>query len=206
MVSSALKSGILAVLMSMPPYYADPDRDERLPRMEVVAEGIDSATMYATCTGPWEGADWCRVRWPPSQRTELAALEVTLAQFESGLAEHVHAGRCRLELGECDAERRKGVLVATSVTIFQMKWNPVIREEWPLMVGVEQIPTFYAAYAAAKVLGVKRAACAHRSGGNWVYATISGYASGTTCSWAPARRREAVYRTVLAKLRASGED
>lgn len=183
--------------MGLPSYYGDQEStQERSARMYMTAAAVVSAVDAATCSGPWNGADWCQPVWPRAEKRQLAVLLVTLGWHESRFALHVHKNRCRVKLGECDAVRLPdGRYIALARTPWQMQYSPLIREHWGSMSSATAIGTFEAAYAAAKIAGRARMRCS--SEGSWTHATISGYASGRSCSWTGAAQRVKTYNRLL---------
>lgn len=164
--------------------------------MEVVAAGEASAVDEATCTGSWAQAEWCKPIWPATQKMELAALLTTLGWWESRFSERVHKGRCAPY--ECDATKLpNGVVIHRARSPWQIQWSPLVREDWPYMTNDSPLATFHAARAAVKVLASQRGGCGRY--GDWVYGTISGYATGgRLCAWGGARNRTAFYRRLIA--------
>jgi hypothetical protein len=175
---------LLALLLSLPAYYRDVETPEqRLERMTTVAQSIDAATYEATCTGPFQGADWCTNVWS-GPRAELAALLVTVGYHESTFARHVGEGHCAKH--ECDHGRARHY--------WQTQVNPwVPRANWEQLEGLGFVPTTMAAGAAASVLGEGLRRCRSPEGAVSFYARSS-------CRWAGTERRMGLYRRALASL------
>lgn len=169
---------LLALLLSLPPWWQDRAEPGRAARLELVAQAMIYATDRATCTA--EPSD-CSPLWPPSQRDELLLLLVAMAWHESRFARHVHAGRCGPH--ECGARRVSGRIVHSARTVWQLERTALIAEEWPELEGLEEQPTMLAAWAASKVLSRSRAHCGTTAG------TIAMYATGKRCRWRGAAER-----------------
>lgn len=181
---------ILLVLLSLPPHYLDKETiEERTDRMTTIATAVDAVSARATCSAPYDDSE-CKRVWLGSQR-ELALLLVTKAWWESRLARHVQEGNCRKN--ECDATQINGVIVHRARTIWQMQRTGVISNwEWDNMVGVGSVPTYTAAWVAARILSRGKTAC------KTTYGTISYYAVGR-CDWPPAARRYMLYEKLSKK-------
>lgn len=202
----SLEAALTAVAVTFP----TPDRGEppeqRIERLGLVSHSVVQAAERATCHGVWMDIDApCRRIWP-GHRVSLAALLWGLGYLESGYAEWVHDGRCRLELGECDAERDPGTgaLVATAVSPWQLKRTLHSVDAWEELVGKGEWSTFQAAWTAARVVSASRRMCewwmpAARS--DWMTATIAAYATGNACQWPRAGKRARFVARVEARLR-----
>lgn len=141
-----MKELILLMLLAQTPHHLDDEVwEEREARMEVVAEAIHDASMRATCQGdyapPEDDQSACIRRWPGSAKT-LSLAMVTMAIFESHLAEHVHKNECRLENGECDARRRydfrekKVVFIQQAFSPWQLqRFGDIPPAEWKQIEG-----------------------------------------------------------------------
>jgi hypothetical protein len=203
-----LASAIAAVAISLPasavpldsPRYEAPE--DRAVRMVVIAEAIASASERATCAEPWATLDApCRRIWPGGA-IELAALLLSLGYLESGFAEWVHAGRCRLAIGECDARKSNGVWVVGAKSPWQIQRTGYSHAVWGDLEGTGEWSTFVAAWTAARVVSGARSMCAYRRPGlPWLAATLSAYGSGSTCAWPRATRRAVFVGRIEAKLR-----
>lgn len=196
-----MKTALIALLISLPDYYMTSETSaEREKRMEVIADGILSAADNATCTGSWSDADWCTSIWPAQEKTHLIVLLTTLGWHESRFTKHVHEGRCRVRIGECDAVRLpNGSFIALARSPWQTQRSPLVAEHWYRMLGSKPVPTFEAAIAAAKVAGAARERCA-RSGDGWLQPTISGYATGRSCTWKRSKERANTYERFWQRL------
>lgn len=197
-----LQAALTAVALA----YPTPDRgepsDARAERLDRISGATVEAAMRATCSGAWPAIDEpCKRIWPGSV-VELTALAWSLGYLESGMAEWVHAGDCRLELGECDAQKINGVLVAMSVSPWQLKKTGYTREAWDELVGTGEWSTFQAAWSAVRVMSASRRMCSlWKPHINWMTATISGYATGGHCDWPKAGKRAQFAMRFEARLR-----
>jgi hypothetical protein len=189
-----MKETILAVLIGLPPAVDSTETAaERSARLETVAAAIESASLEATCKGPYSGAHWCRPVWS-GRREDLAALLVTQGWWESKFADRIGAGRCRSF--ECDAlVLRDGRVIHRSRHYWQLQTSSFVPAYlWSQLVGTEYEPTTLAAYAAAIVLGEGLKRCGSVTG------AISFYAGGGKCSWNGGASRVAMFRAVKSKL------
>jgi hypothetical protein len=203
-----LASAIAAVAISLPasavpldsPRYEAPE--DRAVRMVVIAEAIASAATRATCTELWATLDApCRRIWPGSA-TELAALLLSLGYLESGFAEWVHAGRCRLSIGECDSRKVGGVWVVGAKSPWQIQWTSYSRDAWHELEGTGEWSTFVAAWTAARVVSGARRMCAYRRPRiAWLPATVSAYATGGHCDYPRAGKRAAFVVRIEGRIR-----
>ena len=189
----------MLVLLSLPAYHADKESSEaRFHRLETIARAIDSASLEATCTGPFADADeWCRPVWGGS-RAELAALLVAVAWHETRLARHIHEGRCAEY--ECDAVRLPdGRLFHRARSVWQLHASGLVPPPvWREIVGTAYYPTTRAAYAAASVLGAGVRRCGSVNG------AVAFYAKGTGCRWSGAAPRVVLYRRIISRLTTDG--
>jgi hypothetical protein len=203
-----LEAALTAVALTFP----TPDRgeppDARVERLQGISHAVVEAADRATCGGAWLELDApCRRIWP-GHRVGLAALLWSLGYLESGYAEWVHAGRCRLELGECDAQVQRGALVPTAVSPWQLKQTLYTADVWDELVGTGEWSTFQAAWSAARVASASRRMCEWRMpAGDWLTSTISAYGTGGGCVWPRAGKRarfvvrvEALVREELAHV------
>jgi hypothetical protein len=163
-------------------------------RARVIAQAIDSATLQATCSGPYRDADWCEPVWR-GDRATLAAILIVQGYYESRFAERVQAGRCRRD--ECDAIRLPGGRVFHRArSYWQLHASKLLPwREWHAIAGVEFVPTADAAYAAARVLGLGRARC------ETVEGTLAMFATGRSCRWRRAAERARMIQSVERTLR-----
>jgi hypothetical protein len=165
------KAAILAVLLRFPAYFGDVETEtERSERLETIASAVHSASSET----PW-----------PGDRNELAAALITQAVFETHLARHVHAGRCKQH--ECDGGR--------AATLWQLQygsWLP--RKQWLAMQGLELAPTERAARYAAGILSRGRNRCRD------LFGALSLYATGRSCSWRGAQERTDFAAKVVSEL------
>lgn len=184
-----LAQAILALLLAFPRHGLDlhePDADRRA-RLTEVALATEAATDAATCSGGSRDV-YCVPEWSGS-REDLAAMLVMLAELESGLAKHVHEGRCRVKLGECDGGR--------AVSPWQVqRTRRLSARVWALMRSGGAVGTRLAALQAASAVGSAFARCKDVEG------AVAAYARGLGCKWEHAPKRVAFYRRVRARLSA----
>jgi hypothetical protein len=206
---TTLAQAVAAALLSLTPL-AVPDTDPRWEapqarqeRLAVVGEAIAAAAARARCEPPWRSVDApCRPQWPGSS-VELAAVLAGLGYLESGFAEWVHAGRCRLHLRECDARRERGVWVAGAKSPWQLQRTGYTDAVWSSLEGTGEWSTFVAAWSATRAVSGARGFCARRSPGvPWLHATVSVYATGSTCNYPRAAKRARFVVGVLGRIRA----
>jgi hypothetical protein len=201
-MSTTLQVALTAVALA----YPTPDRgeppDARAARLDGISGAVVEAAERATCSPPWFEVDRpCRRIWPGSV-VQMAAMLWSLGYLESGYAEWVHAGRCRLELGECDAQRQRGLLVATAISPWQLKQTLYSRDVWDELSGKGAWSTFQAAWTAARVISASRRACERWAPElPWLTATISAYATGGACSWPRAGKRAQFVVRIEGRLR-----
>ncbi len=191
---------LLTAALTFSAWYGDVEtQEQRRSRLETIASAINIAALHATCSkhapefpvltkseggerstdeeSASEKKKSCSPIWSGSAR-RLAFLLLTQAYFETRLAAHIHEGKCRVNLGECDGGK------ATS--LWQLHHGPQLaKEKWERLNGTALMPTTLAAYEAARALSRGRNHCRSLSG------AISLYATGRTCDWAPAKKREA---------------
>lgn len=187
---------LLSWLLALPPWAGDNENPvDRRERLSMVADACNSAIDNARCSGAWTGADWCVPVWTATER-ELGAALVTLWFFESGGAKHVHEGRCRLSLGECDPYRARGRLYHRAVSPWQIQRSAAIADLWREARdgGATPAATFAGCMGAATVFGRAYARCGGLEG------AFSGYARGNSCSWSGARRRANFARRLMVRV------
>lgn len=139
---------ILVALMRLPvsQYPTDETPAERELRMAGVAVSIDESSAWAVENDVWKGP-----------RDELVGMQIGIGFMESGYAEHVHADRCRLKLGECDPYREDGVLKRGAIGPWQIHRSSGIDEAiWKSMAGASPEKTRIQARQAAIILGRSR--------------------------------------------------
>jgi hypothetical protein len=188
---------ILGALLALPGLPLRGETEEAWhARAQVIARAIDSATLHATCTGPYQEADGCVPVWrrDPSQ---LAAILIVQGYFESRFAAHVQAGLCRRN--ECDAVSLPGGRVFHRArSYWQLHASPLVPwPEWRTLAGVELIPTTDAAYAAARVVGYGYSRCDSVDG------AIAIFATGRSCRWSRVSRRAWMIRSITLELGSS---
>lgn len=183
-----LQALLLAVLMTLPPWYQDAKKEEpsaRAARMEVIAYGIATAVGRATCRVVKDPK--CKPVWLRSEE-ELGLLLVMKGWWESRFALHIHQDKCRVKIGECDAGRAK------SPWQLQMSLS-LPSKDWSRIGGVDKTSTMLAASAAAVVLVRSYGRCKTLEG------AISLYATGKSCKWSKAKDRLLYFRRLQAKAR-----
>lgn len=188
---------LLAAALTFSAWHGDTEtEEERLLRLRTIAEAINIATQNAVCMKdapplpelPGNGATAktaCMPLWRGTPR-ELAFLLLTQAYFETHLAKHVHEGKCRVNLGECDGGK------ATSLWQLQAGGH-LAREKWEKLSGTTLAATTHAALEASRALARGRNYCGNVRG------AISLYATGRTCRWQPAEKRVSFLRRLEAK-------
>jgi hypothetical protein len=187
---------ILAALMALPAAVDPSESDvERVARYEVIAHAIESASLAATCQGPYSAASWCVPVWQ-GPRIDLVSLLITEGWWESKFLRRVGAGRCWPN--ECDAVRlRDGRIYHRSRHYWQLQQSTFVpKEAWLELVGIEYEPTTLAAYSAAVVLGEGLKRCRSVSG------AIAFYAQPRSCGWSGATARNSTFEYVRGRLRA----
>jgi len=180
-----LQLSLLAALLSLRPFHADVETEsERLARLTTISTAIAEAADLATCTGA--GArPGCTPLYRGDAR-ELAFLLLSQAYHETRLARHVHEGRCRTEIGECDSGRAIG--------LWQLQAGPHLPvAEWKTLAGSDLPATRRAALEAARALGRGLNYCRTPRG------AIALYATGRSCRWAGAGERYASWQQLLAR-------
>ena len=155
---------------------------EKLERVNVIANAIDYASDKATCSGEFATSDCKRVS--PFDKITTAALLIQTAKKETNFARNVHEGVCGKF--ECDSVITKdGEIFHKARTLWQMHKSDLIKDEWDIMVGTSQEATNAAAYAAIKILNSGYYSC-----GKTVQGMYSAYAGVKDCSWKYAKNRE----------------
>lgn len=155
-----MRDAILAILLSLPAYQDRETTIDREIRLGLVAEAIEAAVTEVETERP----------------RELAAMLVATGWWESRYARHVHEGRCRTRVGECDYGRARSP--------WQLHQSPMVPlDEWRAMRGADLESTRIAATAAARVLSAFRGRCGSVAG------AIALYATGRSCRWSGAANR-----------------
>lgn len=191
---------LLAAALTLSAWYGDAEAPEaREARLLTIAQAINIATLQAVCAReaieftdliseveelrydsssgdqPVQQHGECLPLWHGSAR-RLAFLLLTQAYFETRLAVHIHEGKCRVNLGECDGGR------ATS--LWQLHaGSQLSKAHWRKLSGTSLVATTGAALEAARALSRGRNHCRSMKG------AVSLYATGKTCSWRPAEQR-----------------
>jgi hypothetical protein len=183
-----LLAAITALLLSYTPH--GDDRSEsalaRANRMADMGAAIHLVTLAATCSAPFD-FDGCQRRWSGSP-VALAALLARTAHDETGLSHRIHEGRCYAY--ECDRGAARGPWQVHAV-------GPVSRELWN---AIDRTPagTLAGAWAATLIYSGARNQCRGTRIG-----TISAYATGYSCGWSGAARRERGWTRAESTLRAA---
>lgn len=196
---ATLAAAVTAVAVSLPPAHVPPESPlyeapaARTERLAVVGSAVAEAAARARCEAPWGRLEGCRPIWPGST-VELAGVLLGTAYLESGLALHVHAGRCRVAIGECDAGRAR--------SLWQLQRTKHVWHSWRELEGVGEWSTFSAAWGATRALSAARQYCSRRSPQTpWLEATVAAYARGYSCTWRPAARRARFIVSVEQRIR-----
>lgn len=175
---SVVANALLALLLSLPRYKADTETlEERTQRLTVVSVAIERATERATCSGEY-ATEGCTKVWFGSPKALRMSL-VTVANFESAFAQHIHEGNCTKY--ECDRGK------AHSLWQLHVSSN-LPREDWEKIHAPTQEATDLAAWYAAK----KLASCSYRG----VAGMFSLYMTGSTVS-APGGKKRAEFFKLL---------
>lgn len=199
----SLISYALGLMLSLPAYHQDAETfQEREERLTVLAHALEDVAAEATCHGSY-AVEGCVRLWPGT-RKQLVALEVAQAYSESRLALRIHEDRCRDN--ECDPlrywdpERKAYRVHHRAKSLFQVqRQGDVTLAEWRSMGGTSYEATRASAWAAARVLSRGYRACGSTQG------AISLYATGKTCRWKGAPKRERLYRELLSRTPAELE-
>jgi hypothetical protein len=187
-----LKEALFAAALTFRPWHGDVEEpQDRKERLALIAEAISDAVDVATCAKAPLGLQPSEEKQPPCERLwsgdprQLGFLLLAQAYFETRLARHVHEGNCRAQSGECDSGR--------AISLWQLQFGPhLAREEWQTLGAATLEATRRAAVHAARSLGRGFNYCRSLRG------AISLYATGQTCSWRPATKREAFVRHLMA--------
>lgn len=211
-----MKEALFAAALTFHPWHGDVEEPAaRQERLEVIAQAIDEAVQVATCQSPppsREGGSTqaprvdegprakedanakragtdrkpCTRMWSGDPRV-LGFLLLAQAYFETHLARHVHEGKCRAHIGECDSGR--------AISLWQLQAGPHLpKAEWETLGGSDLGATRLAALEATRALSRGANYCGTLRG------AIGLYATGQTCNWKPAVRREAFVRGLLARF------
>jgi len=189
-----IEAKLLALLLAYPPWYEDREEVGREDRMKSIAISLTEASIKATCNDGVEPD--CERSWPGTT-WELVTLAADLGWHESRYARHVHAGQCRLHIGECDAARVYGTnkFVALATSPWQLQRSGIVPYHvWTTLAGLDHASTLRAAHAAVRVVVHSRTSCAKVE--PWPEATIARYATGRRCSWRGSAKRAAQWRRV----------
>lgn len=217
---TTLAEAILAVSLALPAPYVPPPGQEaaqeaRQAFLSTLSVELASVVNEATCTQEWATVDFCQRTWPGSP-TELAAMALTLAWFESRLDPRIARGEC-VAWGpspkqiECDGRKvtsipphladnartySHGTYVFTARSIWQIRDSVVSRETWQGMLGTGDVPVREAASAAVRVIASSRGVCRR---GAWETCTIRNYA-GASASWPHAGKRVLMFRRIQSAI------
>lgn len=215
-----LAEAIFSVALALPAPYAPPPgaeaaQEARQAFLGTLSTELASVVDEATCQGPWLEYVECKRTWPGS-RTELAAMALTLAWFESRLDPRIARGEC-VAYGpspkqiECDGRKvtaipphladnartySHGTYVFTARSIWQIRDSVVSRETWQGMLGTGDVPVREAASAAVRVIASSRGVCRR---GAWETCTIRNYA-GASASWPHAGKRVLMFRRIQSAI------
>lgn len=171
---------ILAILQSLS-LPAGTDPDEYRVNLPTIAASIDSAVLAATCTGPYDGADWCEPMWT-ERPTLLAASLIALGRMESNFLPRIADGRCHK--WECDPFVYQGKVHHRARHYWQIQRSG-LTPAWPLLHGSDYLTTTLAALTAARVLSAGHKRCGSLPG------AMAAYARGGVCVWSRAGKRAA---------------
>lgn len=189
-----LKESLLAAVLTFPSWHGDEEPiADRSARLETIVEAIEIASAQAVCAdgaqsgedAPQDERSECVPLWSGGRR-ELSFLLLTQAFFETRLALHVHQGKCRSHLGECDSGK------ATSLWQLQAGGH-LPKARWERLAGTSLEATTRAALEAARALGRGRNYCGSVEG------AVSLYATGRTCKWEPAKKRVRFMKRLMAR-------
>ena len=160
--------------MALPSWYGDEEpADHRTARLTTITEAIFDVSRAATCAD--DEVQDCERIWV-GRSSELSFLLLAQAYFETRLALHIHEGKCRSHLGECDSGKAIG--------LWQLQSGAHLpRERWQTLSGTDLEATTRAAHEAARALSRGRNYCRSVAG------AISLYATGRTCRWPEAKTR-----------------
>jgi hypothetical protein len=196
MIGETMPVVLLKVLMAMPAYGLDHETHEaRAARMTIVAEAITQATAEATCNfGKVKPPD-CRPAWPGSP-VAMAVLLAATGRWESAFALHVHEGRCRLKLHECDDGHARGPwqLHPEPCRGEQCGWA-VTKELVDRIVGADDDSTDAGAWGAMVKLTNGLRQC------HTVRGAINYFARGGCADFFYTDRREELYLDMLKRYR-----
>lgn len=176
-----LASAILVVLTSLPRHFSDADepREDRIERLGIVANSIESAVNLATCTNqPRE----CLPLY--HGRIELAGVLVSMGFMESTFARHVHAGECGPH--ECDKGRAVGLWQIHRRTA----WDD---STWASMSGIDGTESSAVVVASLMATNIKE--CKSIAG------AFGRYATGHGCPSKYFELREKNARVMAEKIR-----
>jgi len=179
-----VKAAILAAMLALP-------HGESTAHYPAVAEAIEAASWRAS------GDEWKH----PAE--EMAAALVAIAYHESHFSMRIQSGQCRLLQGECDASKgRGGQMYPRARSMWQIQKTYVVMDDYAGIVGASPEALHRAAWAAALVVAHARERCAVTTWArqHWEVPTLSGYATGYTCSWRRSWGRRATLRKALAVI------
>ncbi|MCH2111083.1 MAG: hypothetical protein MK135_17325 [Polyangiaceae bacterium] len=127
----------------------------------------------------------CKRIWRGSRR-ELSFLLLGQAFMETRLAKHVHEGKCRAALGECDSGK--------AISLWQLQYGGHLpKERWAQLAGTGLDATRRAALEAATALSRGYNYCHSVTG------AVSLYATGQHCNWKPAQKRVKFYKELQSR-------
>lgn len=162
-----LFESILAMLLSQPVY-----REDRAPELEPTKRAQLELIARAEERAVSSVKGW------PGAPLELARLMNAVLRYETAASLRIHAGECRVAIGECDHGRARGPF-QQQVTRF------VPQGTWERLAGVDEASTDLAARVAAQALVRARASCRslERVPGDWVRMTLASYAGRGCIGW-----------------------
>jgi hypothetical protein len=163
--------------------------------MWTIAASVHRAVEHATCHGEFaKRKDCVRIH---GSRVQLAAELLTLAQYESGLCESIHADQC--ERYQCDPARVVVNGEASVVHLARGLWQGHRLKSWTDatwngMSGASEVATGNAAWQAAKLLSAHERTCGSVEG------AFAGYATGGHCYHKQAHVRAVATEHVARKI------
>jgi hypothetical protein len=184
---------VTSILLTFAPWHGtkeDPAAREERSRM--LASSMVLMVDYASCSNDYDGDPECQRVIKPELRLPLLARLIAVGKFESAYALHIHEGRCRTHIGECDGGRARSPWQFQAVPAV---YGVRIKDFWHAYRGADQQSTDGAAYAAALILARSYENCRTWEG------AIGQYATGNACRWAYAPARETLALRLERELR-----
>lgn len=179
-----LVQAIAIILSQLPVPAVDRDEVGRNERLMSIAVSIDRAAARATCTGDLRLVESCKPI--ASNREQVAAELIELADAETNLRSNVHRGECGPH--QCDASRYRVagriVVIHRARSLWQLHRAPTWSDEkWDGLQGATQDATDSAAWEAAKFMAGYRTMCGGTIG------SFAGFATGKHCEHKQAQHR-----------------